>query len=324
MKKWVLITISTIVFTVVVILLVVLSNLNKLQEPELRDVSLEWGEVKPATTEVLGTVTIYNPNSVPLPIKGITCEIKMNGIRVGSAETVNLQIEEETEFPVKIVAEIDNTKIPEFWAEHIRRDEKSEVEIEMQIAFDLGGIEFTLPYTLKQPIETNILSYLSEIEPISVEKKVDVPILGEKTVFKVSLNRLSCTWGTTTPQASQMELIANVYNDNLYPLLIPKIKCLVESNGMPIGSGETGLVNAMLPKSDKDIEITVTLDTSLMDEWFVRHIQQDEQSTFDIQILMVFESPDEILEMIGQEELSITLWEGTHEVETDILGSKRR
>ena len=324
MKKWILIIISAIVVAVVVILLVVLPDLNKLQEPELREVSLEWGEVTPATTEVLGTITIYNPNSVSLPIESITCEIKMDGIKIGSTETIDLQIEEEAEFPVEIVAVIDNAKIPEFWAEHLRRDERSEAEIEMHIAFDLEGIKFTLPYTLKQPIETNILSYLSGIEPISVEKKVDIPILGGKTVFKISLNRLSGAWGIATPQTSQMELIANVYNDNLYPLLIPKIKCFVESNGIPIGFGETGLVNAMLPKSSKDIEIVATLDTSLMDEWFVRHVQQDEKSAFDIQILMVFELPEEILDMIGQEGLSITLWEGIHEFETDILGRKRR
>ena len=326
MKKWILIIISAIVVVVVVvvILLVVLSGLNKLQEPELREVSLKWGEVTPATTEVLGTITIYNPNSVSLPIESVTCEIKMDGIKVGSAETINLQIEEEAEFQVKIIAKIDNTKIPEFWAEHLRRDEKSEAEIEIHVAFDLEGIKFTLPYTLKQPIETNIMSYLSGIEPISVEKKADILILGGKTVFKISLNRLSGAWGTTTPQTSQMELIANVYNDNLYPLLIPKIKYFIESNGMSIGFGETGLVNAILPKSGKDIEITATLDTSLMDEWFVRHIQQGENSAFDIQILMDFELPEEILDMIGQEDLSITLWEGTHEFETDILGSKRK
>lgn len=121
-----------------------------------------------------------------------------------------------------------------------------------------------------------------------------------------------------------MELIASVYNDNLYPLLIPKVKFFIESNGILIGYGETGLINAILPNSSKDIKIAVNLDTSLMDEWFVRHIQQGEKSAFDIQIFMDFELPEEILKMLGLEDLSITLWEGTHEIETDILGSKRK
>ncbi|GAG26784.1 unnamed protein product, partial [marine sediment metagenome] len=54
----------------------------------------------------------------------------------------------------------------------------------------------------------------------------------------------------------------------------------------------------------------------------VRHIQQGEKSTFNIQVLMVFEVPQEILKLIGQDDLSITLWEGTNEVETDILGKR--
>ena len=326
MKKWILILISAVVVVIItaLVILVVLPGLNKLQEPELRKVSLKWGEVTLATTEVLGTITVYNPNSVSLPIERVTCTIKMDGIKIGSAQTINLQIEKEAEFPVQVVAVINNTKIPEFWAEHLRRNEKSEAEIELHLVFDLAGVEFSLPYTIRQPIETNILSYLNGVEPISVEKKADIPILGEKTVFKISLNRLSGTWGTATPQISQMELIASVYNDNLYPLLIPKVKFFIESNGILIGYGETGLINAILPNSSKDIKIAVNLDTSLMDEWFVRHIQQGEKSAFDIQIFMDFELPEEILKMLGLEDLSITLWEGTHEIETDILGSKRK
>jgi LEA14-like dessication related protein len=320
MIKWLLLIV--VVLIIAAFLLVLFLGLHKLQEPELRNVTLRWGEVTTATTEVLGTITVYNPNSVSLPIEGITCDIKMNGIEIGSAEAIDLKIEEETEFPVEIVAQIDNAKIPEFWTEHVKRDEKSVAEIELHIAFNLEGVKFTIPYTLKQPVETDILSYLSKIDPVSVEKKTDIPLLGETTVFKISLNSLSGNWGPTTPHTSNMELHADVYNDNLYPLLIPKIECFIESNGLPLGFGETGLINAMLPKSSKDIEISAILDSSLMKEWFVRHIQQDEKSMFDIQIQMTFELPGDILEKIGIDNLSITLWEGSHEIDTDILGNE--
>jgi len=326
MKKWGLLSLGIVALAV--ILFVVFSNVGKLQEaiertkPEIREVSLDWGQVTATTTEVLGTVTVYNPNSVPLPVRRLTCDIKMDGISVGKAETIDLQIEEEAEFPVKISAKIDNTKIPDFWAEHIRRNEKSEALIELHATFDLGGVNFTIPFTIKQPIETDLLSFLKEIDPIPVEKKTEVPILGERTVFRVSLEGLSGKWGPTTPQTSQIDLSANVYNDNLYPLLVPKVKCTIESNGISLGSGETGLINAFLPKSNNDVEIVATLNSGLMDDWFVRHIQQGEKSTFNIKVLMVFEVPQAVLKLIGQDDLSITLWEGTNEVETDILGKR--
>ncbi len=326
MKKWILLSLGIVACAV--ILFIVFSNGGKLQEeierfkPEIREVSLDWGQVTVATTEVVATITIYNPNSVPLPVKRITCDIKIDGIKVGKAETINLQIEEEAEFPIKISAKIDNTKIPDLWAEHIRRNEKSEASMELHATFDLGGVDFTIPFTIKRPIETDLLSYLKEIDPIPVEKRIEIPILGEKTVFSISLERLSGKWGPTTPQTSQINLSANVYNDNLYPLLVPKMRCTIESNGISLGSGETGLINAFLPKSSNDLEIVTTLNSGLMNEWFVRHIQQDEISTFNIQVLMVFEVPQEILQLIGQDGLSITLWEGTNEVETDMLGRK--
>ena len=59
-----------------------------------------------------------------------------------------------------------------------------------------------------------------------------------------------------------------------------------------------------------------------MDKWFVKHVQQGEISSFNIKVFMVFEVPKEILKLIGQDSLSIDLWEGTQEVETDILGTK--
>lgn len=79
-----------------------------------------------------------------------------------------------------------------------------------------------------------------------------------------------------------------------------------------------------LPKSNNDVEIVATLDSDLIDDWFVRHIQQGEKSTFNIKVLMVFEVPQAVLKLIGQDDLSITLWEGTNEVETDILGKRQK
>ena len=128
---------------IVIVVFVVISNIGKLEEkveqmkPEIRGVSLDWGEINANTTEVLGIITVYNPNSFPLPVTRVTCDIKMDGINIGTAETLGLQIKEEAEFPVKISVKIDNSKIPEFWTEHIIRNEKSEASITM-VLFAFG------------------------------------------------------------------------------------------------------------------------------------------------------------------------------------------
>jgi LEA14-like dessication related protein len=141
----------------------------------------------------LGTLIVYNPNSVSLPVNKVTFNMELNGINVGSAETIDLKIEKASEFPIRISVKIDTAKIPIVWAEHIRRNEISEASIKINATFDLGVGEFTFPYTVKQPFETDLLSHLTNVGPVPVERKVKVPILGEKTVFSMTLEVLSGT-----------------------------------------------------------------------------------------------------------------------------------
>jgi len=325
MKKVILLILGIVFVAIIVAVVVFVGNLKETVEglqPDIRNVSLEWGEVNDNSIEVLGTLTVYNPNSVSLPVNKITCEVELNGIRVGSAETIDLKIAKATEFPLRISAKIDTSKIPSVWAEHIRRNEKSEASIKIKATFDLGVVEFTFPYTVKQPFETDLLSQLTSVGPVPVEKKVKVPLLGEKTIFNMTLEALSGTWGKATPDISQINISAVILNDNPYPLLVPKVKSEIESNGIIVGYGETGLLNAFGPHDTKEVKLVASLYSSQMSAWFVRHVQQGEKSIFNIRVYIEFKVVDDILKLIGQDELSVTLWEGNQIIETDLLGNK--
>jgi LEA14-like dessication related protein len=326
MKKWLLILGSIAVIALVIAIILISSNFQETIErmvPEIRGVSLHWGKVTPATSEIRGTVTVFNPNSLPIPVTKISCEITIDGIKVGSGETVGLSIEKNTEFPVEISAIFDNSKFGSVWAEHIRRNEKTEVTIDLGVSVDLGISTVTIPFTVNQKFETDLLKNLQDVQPATIEKKVNLPILGEKTVFKVSLESLSGYWGTATSQTSQVNLSATIHNENLYPLLVPKVKCSIESNGLMVAYGETGLLNMFGPDSTKDFNLKVTLNSGLMDEWFVQHIQQDEISQFNIRVFMGFEVNEDISGFLGQDGLTITLWESNQVIDTDILGQIR-
>ena len=52
---------------------------------------------------------------------------------------------------------------------------------------------------------------------------------------------------------------------------------------------------------------------------FVQHIRQGEKSQFDIRVFMGFEVNEEILGLLGLDDLAITLWEDSQGIETDIL-----
>ncbi|MEE9202350.1 MAG: LEA type 2 family protein, partial [Dehalococcoidia bacterium] len=147
----------------------------KAAKPEIRGTTLEWGEVSSEAIEVTATMVVYNPSPISLPVKKITSDIFMNDIHMGSAETVGLSIEKNAEFPITVSARIDNTKIPAFWAEHLRRNEQSEALIKIGATFDLGITEFTFPFSLRRPITTDLLSPLSKLDPTLLEKTVRIP-----------------------------------------------------------------------------------------------------------------------------------------------------
>jgi len=292
-------------------------------KPEVREIILRWGEITSATSEVIATIKVYNPNPISLPVKKVSCGITINGIRMGSAEAIDLKIEKSAEFPIKISAKIDNTKIPTLWVEHLKRNERSEALIDINTTFDLLVTDFTFPYSLKRPIETDLLSALKKLEPVSVEKKAKLPLIGEKTVFKITLESLSGKWGTITPETTQVNLLATIRNENPYPLVVPKVQYKVDMNRIALTSGESGTNYLFAPNSKNDVSTTVMLEMRLMDKWFVSHIRQGEKSTFNIKVSLVLELPKEIAQQLGQDRLIVAVWEGSQEFETDILGSKK-
>ena len=292
-------------------------------KPEVREVVLQWGEVTAETTEVLGTIRAYNPNSFSIPVEKITCGITLDGIKMADAETGNLSIAKSSEFPINISAKIDNKKIPAFWTEHIRQNEKSEAIIDIGAIFDLKVTKFTFPFQLKRPIETDLLAQLNKIGPTTIEKKLTVPFMGqEQSIFKITLDSVSGEWGNVSSDNTDLNLSATIQNENSYPLPVPKLVYDIKINGIPLAVGESDANYILEPNATNDINTTINLNTGLMDQWFVTHIQQGEKSVLDIEVSLIFELPEDVEQLLEQDTLIIPVWESSQEFETNILGTK--
>lgn len=310
-------------------------------KPEIRSTTLEWGEASAEATEVTATILVYNPSPISLPVKRVTSDIFMNDIHMGSAETVGLSIEKNAEFPITVSARMDNTRIPAFWAEHLRRHEQSEALIKIGATFDLGITEFTFPFSLRRPITTDLLAPLSKLDPTHLEKKVNLPGTGQEVVaFKVVLEPVSAGWGTITEESTEVELTAVVRNENPYPLPLPTVAYHVDINSLPLASGEAALGLVVAPESEEEVSTTVTLNTGRMGQWFASHIRNGERSTFNIKVSLVFELPPEVAQQLVQDKkisllfglppeavkqleqnrLVVPVWEGSHTFSTGILG----
>lgn len=313
-----------IVFSIVIILhstigCTTIKGRVESMKPEVRGITHRWGDATEETTQLLTTIRVYNPNPFMLPIKVLTCNFEVNGIEAGHGENYDIHIEKGTESPIVICTEIDNSKITALWIEHLNHGEKSEVNIDAGITFDLKVKDFTFHHHLKYPLETDLLSTLEGGVPRQVEKKTAVPLVGEVTILKITVEALSALWGEVTSKHTNLNLSATIHNDNPYPLPLPRIVYDVELNGWMLASGRS-TVNYLLPShSDKAIGTTIVLDNSQLDECFVSHIENGERSTFSIRASLVFELPQEMAVIFGSKELSIPVWEESYQFDTDIL-----
>ena len=139
----------------------------------------------------------------------------------------------------------------------------------------------------------------------------------------MSLDSISGEWGQATSQATSIRLSVAITNGNAYPLLVPKVRCVVESNGMILGAGETSFLNALLPNSSTSVKVDTTLNTDMFDDWATDHIRHGEESTFTIRVFMDFGVAQEMLSLFGEDTMTITLWEGSWRIKTDLLGDTR-
>lgn len=121
---------------------------------EVGSVTTEWGEVTETRTEILVNASVHNPNAYPIPTPAFTGYVAMNEIRVADWNASDVELLEVTEEGLippgetrerTFRIEMDNGNVPEWFATHVDRGERSDVEVAGQLAFELSGNRVTIP-----------------------------------------------------------------------------------------------------------------------------------------------------------------------------------
>ncbi|WP_054840109.1 LEA type 2 family protein [Thermococcus sp. JCM 11816] len=166
-------------------------------KPQILSVSNRWGgEITPSTSEIITEIVVYNPNSIPIPIKAISVHLYMNGIDMGAGKNVGgpASLQPKANTTIVLSTKIDNTKIPTWWVSHLRSGgEKTEVILKGSITFDLKVTDFKWPFEQKTEIRTDILRGGLSMDNSSFQ--LDLKIY--KPVFYVTLRS---QWGAASPR----------------------------------------------------------------------------------------------------------------------------
>jgi LEA14-like dessication related protein len=86
------------------------------------------------------------------------------------------------------------------------------------------------------------------------------------------------SFGAVSEAETPIEISFVVYNPKDVPIVVSELGYNVTMNGIDIGEGVTERTYLIEPRSSERIETTVRLQNERLDEWWVSHIRNDQET----------------------------------------------
>ncbi len=286
----------------------------EMSKPRILSISHRWGEINDRYSEIITEIVVYNPNPVSVPLKNISVHLYMNGIDMGEGHNIGpASLAAKSNTTIILSTKIDNYKIPKWWVSHLKNGEVTEVLLKGKLVFDLKVFDFSWPFEQKSVIKTNIVDNLAFTNMV-LSKRISIPLVGNFD-FRLLMN-MSSRWGQVTEDSTEIIHDVTIYNPQKFITVpITNIGYEILINDIMIGEGVSKQKIVLYPRSTGSLQFVSNINNQALVEWWVSHIKNNEQSTFELRLYFVFD--------LGGQEIKIPLPEGTikTEIKTNILGS---
>ncbi|WP_135806777.1 LEA type 2 family protein [Halorussus marinus] len=272
------------------------------EAPTVESIDNQWGEVTDETTGVETRVVVNNPNGVGIPgVAGVSYDVAMNDVTVASGASGAVSLSSgQNELVLR--TDIDNRKIPEWWASHINDGEQTTVSIRPSVNAPLFSTELDAQ---ERTFSTDLLAAFDSDSAESVEA-------GGRTLLTVE--ETDASWGTATTDETPLRFSGTVTNPNGEPIEFGTIGYTVSMNDVTVAEGTTGERVEIGANETETIRIQSVLDNRKLDEWWVSHVRNDEQTTLAVEAFAEVETDD------GTERIPLSFMSKRVAFETDILG----
>jgi len=275
--------------------------------PSIKNIRNRWGSITDDTTEIISSITIENNNpfKITIPRVDVDYSLKMNNIEMahGTIDKINLEKGDTT---IEVTSYFNNSRIPEWWVSHLNNNEITIVKIEPIVVIDA---EFAEPHidapSNTIPIETNLLGSINNLDV----KKI------EAGPINLSFTPISFNWGNVSNDETELLLVFNFYNPYPVSIPIPEINYKISMNEIKIGNGTIEDSIVLESYADTLISSATSIDNNMLDDWFVSHLQYNENSNLKITINSTIE-----YEGINFKIDDFLIY--THEFVTNILGTE--
>ena len=274
--------------------------------PELVAAWHEWGVVNETATEVRSTIIIYNPGGYSATLEDLDYRIYVNDIKMAVGHLREpAQIRPKSNSTIRISTFIDNTKLPDLWVSYVRNGEKVHVEVEGEARLKAFGISFTIPISYSEDYEPE--EKLEEL--LDVDEPYNITTSTGQVIATVE--RVDTSWGNVTEQTTELIHVITLYNPNPTVLVITQMRYEALVNNLPLAEGIQPMNNITVgPYEAVNITVYTYLDNTLIDDWWVSHLQNDETSNILVNVFMVL-----------ADGVEVPIYQRSLVVETDLLGA---
>lgn len=274
--------------------------------PEITNTTRRWGTVTAATTpiETTAQVSASSENVTNLLSLSVGQRTTINGIEVAN-DSQEIDDLSPSGDEITITAAMDNTQVPSWWAAHLNNGEQSTVEVRPTAVADVGFTKFDTGISAPEipPVTTDLLDDLNTNENEEIT-------IGDTTALVVT--QVNSTWGTATESTAPINVQTDIENRLRASAEITQVSYNATLNGVVLAD-RTDQTSQTLTPGSNTIDLTMELDNQQMDEWWVEHINDREQSEFDISVSITVETA------AGTETIPLDSLSQTKTIETDIL-----
>ncbi|WP_135824691.1 LEA type 2 family protein [Halorussus ruber] len=249
--------------------------------PRVVSIDRDWAATD-SGTRFTTTVVVDNPNAADSHLGNVsldaTYRVRLNGMTLiqDSQETTLTPGRSE----LTVSKGVSDAAIQRWWMSHVRNGERTKLTTEGRALADLGFAEVPVPLPKQhQTFETDMLSGLrTGSETVTVRGR---------TLAK--LHGVSAEWGEPTMKRTPIAIDGKVTNERDGELTVKRLGYEIEANGVVLADDETNVGTTIPGKSTRAISATAGLDNQRIDDWWVSHLTNGEESDLSVSYYAVVE-----------------------------------
>lgn len=268
----------------------------------------DWGAVTEDSINITSQGYVYNPNSfgVNMSSLSIAYRVKMNDIALAEGFKEGLQIDSEENNTVEVETTLKPEKVPEWWVSHMRNGEVSQLEVPLTIDFMALNRSFTVDgISYSDEIETDLESKMNQAVGQIEGTYSWSPTGAEITETDIEIVDGSASFGKVTRKSTPLIVDLELRNPNSYPIPVPQFNGELNMNSVELAKWQANEVtvtkapeNGVIPPGEtQEVTLRVDMSNEKIDEWFVSHAAQDEQTEGEINFRLGFDVAGQTLQI---------------------------